>query len=180
MINLQKQQLRKKVRTLKAAFSFEQKKIKSDNIFRQMEHDLAFLKAKVVFAYWSMPDEVNTHAFIKKYSATKTILLPVVAGDNLLLRKFNRMDQMKEEGKYGILEPQGDEFTDFHLIDYIIVPGVAFDKYNNRMGRGKAYYDKLLKDLKAKKVGVCFDFQFFDNVPIDQYDIGMDTIIIDK
>lgn len=59
----------------------------------------------------------------------------------------------------------------------IIVPGVAFDNNNNRLGRGKAYYDKLLKESKSYKVGVCFDFQLIEEVPVDEYDIKMDLII---
>jgi len=45
------------------------------------------------------------------------------------------------------------------------------------MGRGKAYYDKLLSSLKAFKLGVCFDFQLLQLVPTDEHDIKMDQIL---
>ncbi len=68
-------------------------------------------------------------------------------------------------------------FEEVDKIDLIIVPGIAFDKSLNRLGRGKAYYDKLLKDSKAIKIGVCFDFQLLESVPVDKYDVKMDLII---
>jgi len=80
---------------------------------------------------------------------------------------------------FGIPEPDGELYPFPELIDVIIVPGVAFDKQNNRLGRGKAFYDKLLKTVKSKKVGVCFDFQMIDQVPTGEFDIKMDCVVYD-
>ena len=65
-------------------------------------------------------------------------------------------------------------------IDLIIVPGVAFDRQLNRMGRGKGYYDRLLSTLQAPKIGICFDFQLQDTVPTESFDKKMDMIITEK
>ena len=62
-------------------------------------------------------------------------------------------------------------------IDLVIVPGIAFDKQNNRMGRGKAFYDGILNKLSGVKVGVCFRFQIVENVPTDEHDIKMNYVI---
>jgi len=177
MVDILKNELRQKVKELKANYSFEEKKQKSIAIFEQIEQDRDFKRAHIIFAYWSMPDEVYTHDFVKKWATTKTILLPVVDGDNLVLKKFEGIENMKEEGRFKILEPQGEVFTDYDMIDYAIIPGVAFDKFNYRLGRGKAFYDKILANLEAKKIGVCFDFQYFDVVPVDQHDVPMDFVV---
>jgi len=87
---------------------------------------------------------------------------------------------MKKGQSFGILEPEGESFTELQDIDLIIVPGVAFDKNNNRLGRGKAYYDKLLNYVNCHKYGVCFDFQLVPNVPADQHDVKMDKVITDS
>jgi len=179
MVDILKNELRKKVKELKSAFSFEYLKKKSELIFEQIEQDRDFKRAQIVFAYWSLPDEVYTHDFVKKWAKSKTILLPVVNGEDLVLRQFEGVEKMKQSGKYNILEPQGDAFTDFDCIDYAIIPGVAFDKFNSRLGRGKAYYDKMLIKLDAKKIGVCFHFQYFDVVPVNQHDIPMDFVVTD-
>ena len=84
MIDLLKEELRKKVRMLKLEFSLEHKKRKSIPIFELIESDRDFKRAKIIFAYWSLADEVYTHDFIRKWAKSKTILLPVVNGNNLL------------------------------------------------------------------------------------------------
>lgn len=59
----------------------------------------------------------------------------------------------------------------------VIVPGIAFDLNNNRLGRGKAYYDKFLEKINTVKIGLCFDFQIVDKVPIESTDIKMDLVL---
>lgn len=73
----------------------------------------------------------------------KQILLPVVTGDDLELRVYTGPGDLAT-GAYGIEEPTGALFTDYDAIDFIVVPGVAFDRNGNRLGRGKGYYDRLL------------------------------------
>ena len=84
---------------------------------------------------------------------------------------------MRKGEAYSILEPIGEEFIDIDKIDVVIVPGIAFDKENNRLGRGRGYYDKLLTTANAIKVGVCFDFQFFDRIPTEEFDVKMNYVI---
>ena len=64
-------------------------------------------------------------------------------------------------------------------IDLIIVPGICFDKANNRLGFGKGYYDKYLANKNIKKFGICFKEQLLDDIPTDNNDIKMDLIITD-
>ncbi len=177
MITEEKKQLRKTIKEIKKNFSELEKKKQSKIIFNKIEQLAAFKKAAVVLLYWSMDDEVFTHDFIDKWWKQKTILLPSVAGDVLNLKKYSGFRSMKKGEMFGILEPTSDDFTDTDKIDLIIVPGVAFDKNNNRMGRGRGYYDKLLSQTKAVKVGVCFDFQLFDVVPVEKHDLPMNMVI---
>lgn len=127
--------------------------------------------------YHSLKDEVDTHAFIRKWSREKCILLPVVVGDDLELRLYTGPEDLTV-GAYGIEEPTGARFTDYAAIDLIVVPGVAFDRDGNRLGRGKGYYDRLLPRIpSAYKIGICFPFQLVDEVPAEPFDIRMDEII---
>ncbi len=180
MVNQDKSELRKYIRELKKQYPFELKKQKSENIFNRLEKHDFFLDAKVVMLYWSMKDEVFTHDFVNKWVNKKTMILPAVKGDELELRKFEGLENMIIGESFGIAEPAGEAFKNTDEIDLIIVPGVAFDKQNNRLGRGKAYYDKLLKTSNAKKIGLCFDFQLLDSVPVDEHDIKMDLVISDS
>lgn len=177
MIDQEKKDLRRQIKELKQKVSSEDKKTKSGIIFRKIEELNEFKTSRTVMVYWSMDDEVYTHDFVLKWQKEKTIILPVVKGNDLELRIFTGKDNMATGQSFGINEPIGEEFDKFENIDLIIVPGIAFDSNNNRLGRGKAYYDKLLKKTKAYKVGICFDFQLIESVPVDEHDVKMDLVI---
>lgn len=151
----------------------------SGPILRTLASHPKFIEAKTVLLYHSLPDEVDTRDFIRYWATRKRILLPVVEGDELVLKVFHT-DTPLNEGAFGILEPQGDNYTDFLSIDLAIIPGVAFDNKCNRLGRGKGYYDRLLKRMpheKIYKIGLCFDFQKVEKIPCEPHDIAMDEVI---
>ncbi len=76
------------------------------------------------------------------------------------------------------MEPAGCLFTDYSAVDLAVVPGMAFDKSGNRLGRGKGYYDRLLPLIGYKyKIGICFPFQFLDSIPVEPTDIPVDEVI---
>ncbi len=149
----------------------------SAEILAALEAHPAFRAAHTILLYHSLPDEVDTHAFIDRWSEAKQVLLPVVQGDGLLLRQYTGTNALAT-GRYGIGEPVGTDFTDYAAIDLVIVPGVAFDRQGNRLGRGKGYYDRLLPRLtQARKLGICFPYQLVNDIPTDAHDIRMDEII---
>lgn len=149
----------------------------SAEILAALEAHPAFRAANTVLLYYSLPDEVDTHDFIGKWSTKKRILLPVVAGNDLELRVYTNPADLAV-GAYGIGEPTGALFTDYAAIDFIAVPGVAFDRNGNRLGRGKGYYDRLLPRIPAAyKAGICFPFQIVEEIPAEPFDIRMDEII---
>lgn len=173
---MDKKEVRKQIRELKKLVSLEEKKQKSVSIWDKVEQDEHFKKAKVVLAYWSMDDEVFTHDFICKWAEQKCILLPCVRGDELDIRYFEGKDKLCTRGEYAIQEPVGELFTKLDEIDLILVPGIAFDKDLNRLGRGKGYYDKILKQTHAYTIGVCFDFQFLNHIPTEEHDVKMNSV----
>lgn len=175
--SMDKKQLRKQIRERKKEFSLSEKIELSKPVFEKIEKEELFKEAKVVLLYYSMDDEVYTHDFVEKHYKTKTILLPCVDGDDLILRQYLGIESMKAGEQFGILEPVGKEFNDLEKIDLMIIPGVAFDKEKNRLGRGRGFYDRLLKTVNATKIGVCFDFQIVEQVPTEDFDVKMDVVI---
>lgn len=176
----QKKELRQKIKLIKQQQTETDKTTQSALIFQQVEQLNLFQNAEVVMLYWSMADEVQTHNFIEKWWQQKTILLPVVDGNTLKIKQYTGFNSMIRGEQFGILEPTGNEFNDLDKIDMIIVPGVAFDKHNNRLGRGRGFYDKLLATTNALKLGVCFNFQVVDHVPTEEFDFKMDEVISTK
>ena len=185
-----KKKLRKHIATLKTHYNSVLRKSLSTQILAALEAHPAFRAASTVLLYYSLKDEVETHTFVQKWSKKKRILLPVVVDDDLELRIYTGPEDMAT-GSYGIEEPTGELFTDYATIDFIAVPGVAFDLKGNRLGRGKGYYDRLLPRIpsayKAPQIspklsslptaGICFPFQLVEEVPAESFDIRMDIII---
>lgn len=145
-----------------------------------LEKNDAFIRAGVVLMYYSLPDEVYTHAFVEKWSREKKILLPVVKDKTEMeIREYTGKSDLKE-GAFHIWEPSGTLFTDYDKIETAVIPGIAFDEEGHRLGRGGGYYDRLLPRLKAYKLGVCFPFQLLDEIPHETYDVIMDEVITVK
>ena len=170
-----KTDIRSAIKALKKQHSKEELQAQSEKIMRQLEQHPDFINAQKIMLYSSLPDEVQTQAFIKKWRHHKRIILPTVVGDDII--PVELADETGfAVGDFNILEPQNDAYTgDF---DLIVVPGVAFDRHGNRLGRGKGYYDRFLcQHQKVKKIGICFDFQLVDNVPVEETDIPLDEII---
>ena len=179
MTQLDKKSLRKEVRSRKRQFSTEELIEESRPLIQRVLSHPRLQCAKTILLYNSLPDEVYTHDLIKQlHDAGKTILLPVVISDTEMELRLYSSSTSFETSSYGILEPTGEAFTDFSLIEFALIPGMAFDEERNRLGRGKGYYDRFLPLLtNAYKVGICFPFQFLPNIPTEETDIKVDECI---
>ena len=170
-----KKQLRKQIAQEKKSQSTIQLTKHSIALLDQLERHPHFIVAKTVLLYYSLPDEVQTHAFVEKWYQAKKILLPVVVGDRLELRHYTGKGCL-QEGAFHIEEPSGEAFTDYKTIELSIIPGVSFDKAGNRLGRGKGYYDKLLPFLRSYNIGICYQFQARETIPAEPFDQAMDEV----
>ena len=59
----------------------------------------------------------------------------------------------------------------------MVVPGVAFDRTGNRLGRGGGYYDRFLSGFQGVTAAVAFSFQLLDQIPIEKHDIPVDLVV---
>ncbi len=175
---MEKSEIRRKIKALRTMLSEEDKNSAAEEVFEQLEKTAAFLLADKILMYHSLPDELQTIAFLKKWSSRKKFFLPRVNGVNLDILPY---DQTRLElGSFQIEEPTGDDLTDPSEIELIIVPAVAFDRNGNRLGRGKGFYDRLLQTTSATKIGVGYDFQLIEEIPAEPHDIPMDMVITQK
>lgn len=177
---MEKAEVRKMMRERKRAVPPEEKLRRSRIIMHRLEHTREFAAARVVLLYWSMADEVQTHEFVERWYGEKTLLLPCVDGDDLRLRQYTGPECMVAGEQFGIGEPTGEEWTDLAAVQLIAVPGVAFDPKGNRMGRGRGFYDRMLKSTpNAVKIGLAYDFQMLENIPTEPHDVRMDRVLTD-
>lgn len=170
-----KKQLRKQIRQEKSQFTKAQLKESSSALLELLEKHPHFKDATTILCYHSLDDEVQTHDFVEKWHTKKRILLPVVKDDILVLRHYTGLTCL-QSGSFHIEEPGGEDFTQYDEIDLCIVPGIAFDRHGNRLGRGKGYYDKLLPLLHTYNIGICFRFQALKEIPTEPFDRKMDEV----
>ena len=90
------------------------------------------------------------------------------------------MESMKAGEQFGILEPVGEIYESYEKIELMIIPGVAFDDKLHRMGRGRGFYDRLLSVAQSTKIGICYDFQMVENVPVEEFDVVMNNVVTPK
>lgn len=173
----QKKEIRKKIKELKLSFDNIQLQYFSNIICNKITQNEHFISSKYIFLYNSLPYEVITDSLLQFRDQGKIIVLPVVVGEEMVLKEY--IPSKLKKGYMNILEPVQDEIIDPKLIQLAIIPGIAFDSNCNRLGRGKGYYDRLLSKINCYKIGICFDFQIVENIPIESNDVKMDMVITD-
>lgn len=173
-----KTEIRKKIRDLKVLMTEMDRLAAADSVFERLEHTAAFMLAENILMYHSLPDELETVRFLKKWNGKKRFFLPRVAGVNLELLPYNESNL--KDGYNHIQEPSGSDVFPVEDIEMIVVPGIAFDRKGRRLGRGKGFYDRLLAGSKATKIGIGYEFQLVDEVPTESHDIPMDIVITEK
>ena len=156
------------------------KDLKSTIIVHKIINMEVYTRSKIIALYKSLKDEVNLEYLINySLNSGKIVLLPRVMKNNLIFIKID-FNTEYDKSNFGVVEPCYDINNVYNGdIDLIIVPGVGFDKDNNRIGYGKGYYDRFLLDKDIYKIGVCFKDQLMDHIPSDINDVKMNNVITD-
>ncbi|MGE4605825.1 MAG: 5-formyltetrahydrofolate cyclo-ligase [Myxococcota bacterium] len=135
--------------------------------------------------YAALPDEMPTRVLFDAVVALGTVaLFPRTRTDGSL--EFCVVDRWEElsSGAYGVLEPAPARRAEgFDSDDLVVVPGVAFDASGNRLGRGKAYYDRTFPPDSASSpvlIGYGYEFQVLDRVPHGNRDRRLDAIVTER
>ncbi|MCX5714662.1 MAG: 5-formyltetrahydrofolate cyclo-ligase [Candidatus Omnitrophica bacterium] len=158
----------------------EDRNRKSGIIKRKLFRTLVFSKAKTVMFYLSFGGEVNTKEMIEQaYTLGKIVAVPGTKGNGAIRPYLLHRDTRLVRGPYGTKEPATKRSISLRNIDLVIVPGVAFDKKGNRLGRGKGCYDVFLNKLPKKTVslGLAFDFQILPFVPATTEDVPVKRVL---
>ena len=183
-----KELLRKRMRRKLGLQSRSERRRKSGIIQEKVFSREEFLTSGCIMLYVSRgTGEVETGPIIEKaFKMGKRVVLPVTAIREKSIRpvRLKSLDERLRKTRYGIYEP-GDAGTGRTVriddIDLVIVPGLAFDAENNRLGHGQGYYDRFLRRLPAgtSKIGLGFRFQLFEKIPAAAHDFSLTRVITD-
>lgn len=182
---LRKREIRREVRERITSISEEARREYSAAAVRMLAERLEWKAAQRVLGYLALKDELDLSQALK---------LALAAGKSVALPRF-----IPEEGRYcaamlpaaesfaslsfgrfGILEPEVTApVLPLNQLDFILVPGVAFDPGGGRLGRGKGFYDRLLAETNNSciKCGVALEAQIVAGIPAEAHDIAMNFIL---
>lgn len=178
---LTKKSLRSKIlsvlRKQKEESRLKKSKIIKDRLFRLA----VFKKAKKAMFYVTFDGEVDTkEMIIEAQKKGKTVVIPVCDRNKRIIVpcKIGKEEKLKR-GCYNVPEPLIKKRVALKDLDLVVVPGVAFDKRGNRLGRGKGYYDCFLKGLPKHcvSIGLAFDFQVLPCLPVAAHDVCVDKLL---
>ena len=183
---MDKKQIRKVMKVQRAELTKDQVLAYSSSIWNEIYKIPSFQSASTILLYSSFGNEVNTvEIATKALDLGKTIAYPVTNSttNTMAFHKVNHLDELAliSIGSFSLLEPRLDPSTkvapDSHTL--MIVPGLAFDQEGYRTGYGGGFYDKYIAKYPAlTTIGVCYDFQVVDRIPIDEYDQPVGLLVM--
>ena len=181
-----KSMIRKRLLNLLRNQKEEDRVRKSRVIFDRLFALPEFQRSQTIHFYASFDGEVETFEMMRQAQKLgKKIVLPATIKNQKKIVPFIIEDLEKDlkVGSHGIKEPRGMALKSLDLndIDLVIVPGVAFDRQYNRLGRGAGYYDRFLSQIPTDTptIGLAFDFQLVERLPQQKkHDIPVTRIIV--
>lgn len=150
----------------------DQRAEKSARICEAIAASEAWRGARTVAIFAPMSREPDVE-LLWAHGAGKVFAYPRVNGDRLDLFTVGSMYDLAP-GALGVREPAADpaRATAPGELDLILVPGAAFTRAGERLGRGGGFYDRLLATLTPRtcKIGVCFAAQLVPGLPVEPHD----------
>lgn len=182
-IDLEKKELRRRVREELSALSRAELVRSDDALFARFLALPQVEEAKTIFAFWGIPGkEPDTSRLIGELVRRgKTVGLPrMLPGHRMEVRRFDP-DRPLVKASFGISEPEEDcPLLDREDIDLVLVPAVCYDGCGYRLGFGGGYYDRWLEGFSGVKVGLCRGAVLREAVPIEAHDARVDLLLTEE
>jgi 5-formyltetrahydrofolate cyclo-ligase len=197
MLDAPKKALRAAIQARLAALSPAERAAKSAAAVAHLVASAEFARARTLLLYDSMGAEVDTHALLAAcLTGGKTVCLPRMAAKNR--GKSGRLDRPQFSSPYAMtahavrdlntdVKPQRLVFREplpaapavaLEQIDFVLTPGLAFDRQGHRLGRGAGCYDRFLAQpqLRAILAALAFECQIVPEIPREPHDLPVHVI----
>ena len=178
-----KRALRARVLAARDALTFDDVEAKTAAIAERLYELPEYQSAKVVMFYVAWRSEVQTADMIRRtLRGGRVVVAPIVRNNQIWPAVVRDLDALVR-GAYGILEPpESADRVAPSIIDTVLVPGAVFDLRGYRLGYGGGYYDRFLRHVRSRAamVGLAFELQVADEVPVGPHDLPVDMIITEN
>lgn len=143
-----------------------------------------FMQAKTILIYYPIKNEISPLPLIAvAHKMGKSVAFPVCNNTNhsLIFKKANGVADLSKTS-FGLYEPKEEcqEIVEIDESTICIVPALAFSKGGHRLGYGKGYYDRFLKNFIGKTIGLSYSALLLENIPNEEHDIPLDIIITES
>lgn len=183
--------LREAKRALRARVLAERDKLaasahasESAQIATRLSELVAFRNAATILVTLPFGSEWDVRPLVQRSLADgKTVAIPRVDANSRMLVLHVVTDLARDiaTGFRAIPEPNpSTAIVDPQAIDWVLAPGVAFDRQGRRLGYGGGYYDRLLPLCRddVQRAAGAFPMQLVDEVPATQHDMRIDLIAL--
>lgn len=178
--------LRKKLRARLRQLKPLEKSAFSKSIATELANHEAVIveESRLILLYAALPLEASASDLMQLRSRHRFGFPRVIPHTPRLECRLVSSEQDLAPGAFGILEPLPERcpLIEPESIDIAILPGCAFSATGQRLGQGGGYYDRLLAlpNFQAITIGVCFECQFFDQLPTEDHDQTVDCVITEE
>lgn len=176
-----KQELRQKAKAKLAKICADKEDFynRQAQLIKDIEMSNEFKKAKTILTYYPIEYEFDLSSMIISNPNKQWVLPRAIGGARMLLFAAGDLFDLIETRFKVKAPPPTNKFYRSDEIDLVLVPGLAFSKTNQRLGRGGAYYDNLLAKLQksAKTIGVCPKELIWDDLVAGEHDIKVKKIL---
>jgi 5-formyltetrahydrofolate cyclo-ligase len=177
----EKKQLRQELRVRLDTLSAGERQRAAAQACALLKQQVVWSGSRAVFFYSPLPNELHVWALVPEaLQSGKIVLLPRFDAETNSYLPCRITDPEGDllPGRFGIQEPR-DICPKFPLnkLDLALVPGVGFDLFGRRLGRGRGFYDRLLAEMNGIKCGVAFDEQIVERIPIEAHDVRLNCIL---
>lgn len=179
-IRKEKQIIRNKIRQILEMMPTKRRAEAEDEAYYYLVNNLE--DTDLVLSFFSFKNEFSTEKINRWLQENEKLVLPRVEGNYLKLFSVPTGEKYFVKNKWGINEPNPQYCREVTLTDVTVclVPGLAFDNDNNRIGYGLGFYDRLLSSVpkEIKIFGLGFKEQFVEKLPTDSHDIKMSGLLL--
>jgi len=135
--------------------------------------------------FLSLPLEVDTTPVVlKAWQTRKRVLAPRVSWNQrrIVPIEIRSLTDDLAVSSLGIREPISGTPFPISIIDLIVMPGLGFDEFGHRLGRGQGFYDKFIAsaEFTGTTCGLAFEEQVLQNVPVGPLDRSVDMLVTDE
>jgi 5-formyltetrahydrofolate cyclo-ligase len=180
-----KRELRERLREILAKIPPEEIETRSLRACHRVFELPEYVKAEVIMVFLPLPTEIDTSALVlRAWQDRKRVLAPKVnwSQRRMVPVEIRSLTDDLAVSQMGIREPVAGIPCPISMIDLVMVPGLGFDEFGHRLGRGRGFYDRFLAhpDFRGVACGLAFAEQMNSSVPAGPLDRRVDTLVTDE